>query len=269
MNRYEPGGRPLEDNTVRRLAELSEPVLRAMLAFVRQAGPYSLRLSDLSGDPYPTLFLRLIVDAVGYSAAIHWGCPVYTYDVPAAWGVEGGDTAPLSAVAAVCFELDVAQREITPDRYGGRAVGDWSVYVRRGIDDLCARMDGRVWPDLERVIGKALEARVAAAKAGAVERRVEALQAQVTELQGALTRVGTALGWLLRSVPRTTWARGGPEVGELVGELADELAAWPGDGAAAGAGPGEAEPEAGPVSGELKAVRIATVRGTRARRKKV
>lgn len=47
-------------------------------------------------------------------------------------------------------------------------------------------------------------------------------------------QVSTALGWLLRTVPRTTWARGGPEVVELVGELADGMAAWPGEAAAEG-----------------------------------
>lgn len=253
MNRYEPGGRPPEENTVRRLAELSEPDLRAVLAFVRQAGPHSLHPHYLTGVPYPTLFLRLIADAVGYSAASHWSCPVFTYDVPVRWGVEEGDTAPLSAVATVCFELDVVGRQIAPSSYGERVVGDWNVYARRGIDDLCARMDGRVWPELERLAGKALDARVAAAKAGAVERRVEALQAQVSELQTALTQVGTALGWLLRSVPRSTWARGGSEVVELVGELADGMAAWPGDGAAADTGPGDdevAKPGSGNADGQ-------------------
>ena len=252
MNKYEPGGRPPEENTVRRLAELPEPGLRAALAFVRQAGPHSLhigRQTDAPGVLYPTLFLRLIVDAVGFSAAGHWAWAIYTYDVPAEWGASGeaDGGAPLSALGRVCFELDLSRggQELARNTYGERAVGDWQAYTRRGIDDLCARMGGRVWPDLERLIGKALEARAAASRAGVVERRVEALQAQVTELQGALTQVSTALGWLLRTVPRTTWARGGPEVVERVGELADGMAAWPGEAAAEGEA-GEAGEAGGP-----------------------
>ena len=245
MIRYEPGGRPPEENTVRRLTELPEPGLRAALAFVRQAGPYSLHPRYHTDVLYPTLFLRLIVDAVGFSAAGHWAWPVYTYDVPAEWGGDSGGEAPLSALGRVCFELDLSRgsQEFARNIYGERAVGDWPAYTRRGIDDLCARMDGRVWPDLERLIGKALEARAAASRAGVVERRVGELQAQVTELQTALTQVSTALGWLLRTVPRTTWARGGPEVVELVGELADGMAAWPDEGE------GEGEGEAGEAGG--------------------